>query len=137
VSRLGGITSEEEEMRPKDEELQAQMMAVAEEAIEELLAGRKEKGELTLSDIERLVRRAGQDVMEKLTGTLANAEAQGRESRICPECGRKMRYKGRKKREVITETGEVSLERGYYYCPTCREGIFPPRPTMGSERDSV
>lgn len=124
-------------MRPNDEELKVQMMAAAEGVIEKLLAGTKEKEELTLSDIERLVRRAGQDVMEGLTGTLANAEAQGRESRICPECGRKMRYKGRKKRDIITETGEVSLERGYYYCPTCREGVFPPRPTMGIERNSV
>jgi uncharacterized protein with PIN domain len=124
-------------MRPNDEELKAQMMAAAEGVIEKLLAGTKEKEELTLSDIERLVRRAGQDVMRKLTGTLAHAEAQGVESRICPECGRKMRYKGRKKRDLITETGEVSLERGHYYCPTCREGVFPPRPTMESERDRV
>jgi len=124
-------------MRLNDEELKAQMMAAAEGVIEKLLAGKKEKEELSLSDIEHLVRRAGQDVMEELTGTLANAEAQGRESRICPECGRKMRYKGRKKRDVITETGEVSLERGYYYCPTCRKGVFPPRPTMETERDGV
>lgn len=124
-------------MRPNDKELKAQMMAAAEGVIERLLAETKEKEELSLSDIERLVRRAGQDVMGELTGTLANAEAQSRESRICPECGRKMRYKGRKKRELVTETGEVSVERGYYYCPTCREGFFPPRPTMGFERHSV
>ena len=112
-------------MRPNDEDLKAQMMAAAEGVIEKLLAGTKEKEELSLSDIERLVRKAGQNVMEELTGTLAQAEAQGRESRICPECGRKMRYKGQKKRELVTETGEVSLERRYYYCPTCREGVFP------------
>jgi hypothetical protein len=120
-------------MRPDDKELKAQMMASAEEVIEKLLAGTKEKEELSLSDIERLVRRAGQDVMEELTGTLANAEAQGQESRICPECGRKMRYKGQKKRDLVTETGDVSLERGYYYCPTCRKGVFPPRPKVETE----
>jgi len=43
-------------MRPNDEELKAQMMAAAEGVIEKLLAGTKEKEELTLSDIERLVR---------------------------------------------------------------------------------
>jgi hypothetical protein len=124
-------------MRPNDEELRAQMMAAAEGVIEKLLAGTKEKEELSLSDIERLVRRAGQNVMQELTGTLANAEAQGQESRICSKCGRKTRYKGQKKRDLITGTGEVSLERGYYYCPTCREGFFPPGPTMGTERDGV
>jgi ssDNA-binding Zn-finger/Zn-ribbon topoisomerase 1 len=124
-------------MRPNDEELKAEMMAAAEEAIEKLLAGTEEKEDLSLGDIERLVRRAGQDVMKELTGTLANAEAQDRERHICPECGRKMRYKGRKKREVITETGEVTLERGYYFCPSCRKGVFPPGPTVGAERDGV
>ena len=124
-------------MRPNDEVLKAQMMAAAERVIEQLLVGRKETEELSLSDIERLVRGAGQEVMQELTGTLANAEADGRESRICPKCGGKMKNKGRKKREVVTETGEVSLKRIYYYCPTCREGFFPPGPTMGSERDSV
>ena len=124
-------------MRPNDKELKAEMMAAAEEVNEKLLAGRKEKEELSLGDIERLVRQAGQDVMGELTGTLAQAEAQGGESRECPECGRKMRYKGRKKRELVTETGEVSLERGYYYCPKCQKGVFPPGPTMGTERDGV
>ena len=124
-------------MHTDDKKLKAQMMSVAEEVIEKLLAGAKEKENLLLSDIERLVRRAGQDVMQELTGTLANAEAQGKENRRCPECGRKMRYKGRKKREVITETGEVNLERGYYYCPSCEKGVFPPRPTMETEQDGI
>ena len=124
-------------MQTNDRELKAQMMSAAEEVIEKLLAGAKEKEELSLSDIERLVRRTGQDVMQELTGTLANAEAQSEENRSCPECGREMRYKGRKKREVITETGEVSLERGYYYCPSCEKGFFPPRPTMEVEQDSI
>ena len=124
-------------MNVDDKELKAQMMSAAEEVIEKLLAGAKEKEELSLSDIERLVRRAGQDVMQELTGKLADAEAKGKENRICPECGREMRYKGRKKREVIAETGEVSLERGYYYCPSCEKGFFPPRPTMEAEQDSI
>jgi len=124
-------------MRTNDRELKAEMMIAAEGVIEKLLAGAREKEELSLSDIERLVRRAGQDVMQELTGTLVNAEAQSEENRSCPECGRKMRYKGRKKREVITETGEVSLERGYYYCPSCKKGFFPPRPTMEVEQDII
>ena len=120
-------------MRPKDEELKTQMMAVAEEAIEELLAGTKEKEELTLSDIERLARTAGQRMMQRFTEGLVKAEAGQEESRDCPEYGREMRYKGRKKRDLVAETGEVKLERAYYYCPSCRKGFFPPRPKMGTE----
>ena len=124
-------------MRADDKILKAQMMSAAEEVIGKLLAGAKEKKELSLGDIERLVRSAGQDVMKELTGTLANAEAQGKEDRTCPKCRRTMRYKGRKKREVITETGEVSLKRRYYYCPRCEKGVFPPRPTVETEQDGI
>jgi hypothetical protein len=114
-------------------DLKARMMAEAEEAIDRLLAERSGKEELQLSDIERLVRTAGQQVMERFTVGLVRAEAEGEESRDCPECGRRMRYKDRKGRNLVTETGEVRFERVYYYCPTCRKGVFPPRPTMESE----
>ena len=114
-------------------DLRARMMAEAAEAIDRLLAARSEKEELQLSDIERLVRTAGQEVMEHLTNEMVAEEARGAESRICPECGQKMRYKGRKGRDLVTETGEVRLERAYYYCPKCQKGVFPPRPTVESE----
>jgi transposase len=113
--------------------LKARMMAEAEKAIERLLADRSNKEDLTLSDIERLVRTAGQGVMQGFTGELVEEEAQKPQSRICPACGKRMRYKGKKGRDLATETGEVRLERDYYYCPTCRKGIFPPGPTVGRE----
>ena len=124
-------------MATDSQELKARMMAEAEQAIDKLLAGAKEKEALQLSDIERLVRTTGQRVMERLTGCLVEKEAQRKESRICPECGRKMRYKGEKVRDLVTETGDVHLERAYYYCPTCRKGFFPPGSTVGTERDGV
>jgi len=84
-----------------------------------------EKEELKLSDIERLVRVAGEQVMKRLTARLVGAGAQEAESHICAECGGEARYKGQKARDLITETGEVRLERAYYYCPNCRKGFFP------------
>jgi uncharacterized protein with PIN domain len=116
-----------------DKYLKARLMAEAEEAIDRLLGGKREQEELQLSDIERLVRTAGEQVMERFTNEIVAEEAQSVESRICPECGQKMRYKGRKARDLVTETGEVRLERAYYYCPRCQKGFFPPRPSMESE----
>lgn len=119
---------------PTDNEgLKARMMAEAEEAIDRLLAGRSKKQDLQLSDIERLVREAGQAVMERFTAELVEVEGQAEEGGICPKCGGRARYKGRKVRDVVTETGEVCLERAYYYCPTCRKGFFPPRPPLAAE----
>lgn len=120
-------------MTADTEGLKARMMAEAEEAIDKLLAGRREKQELQLRDIERLVREAGQSVMEGFTAELVKGEEQAEEEGVCPECGGKARYKGRKVRDVVMETGEIRLERAYYYCPTCRKGFFPPRPPLAPE----
>lgn len=114
-------------MPQKKEELKARLMAEAEAVIDKLVAGANEKEQLDLSDIERLARAAGQRMMERFTVDLVEAEAETEESEDCPECGRQMRPKGRKERDLVAETGEVRLEREYYYCPTCRKGFFPPR----------
>ena len=120
-----------------DDELKAHMMAAAQTAIERLLAERAKKGEVDLSDIEHLVRQVGEQIMESMTTDLVNAEAEREEQTVCPECGGEMRYKGKKGRNLVTDTGEVRVERGHYYCPTCRKGFFPPRPPMEAERDDL
>jgi hypothetical protein len=113
--------------------LRARLVAEAEAAIDRMLTEAEAKEQLSLSDIERLARATGERVTEQLAAGLAETEAKEEDSSNCPECGREMRYKGRKVRNVLTETGEVRLERAYYYCPACRKGVFPPGPTVGSE----
>jgi len=44
----------------------------------------------------------------------------------CPECGTEMRYKGQKKRQVISSIGETPVKRGHYNCPACKRSVFPP-----------
>jgi hypothetical protein len=114
-------------MPPTKEELKARLMAEAEEAIDELVGQANEKEDITLSDIERLVRTAGQQVMVGLTSRLVEAKRGDTDRPICSGCGQVMHYKGHKGRTVITETGEVRIERAYYYCAGCRQGVFPPR----------
>lgn len=124
-------------MAQVSKDLKARMMAEAEKAIDRMLAEKSKRQELQLGDIERMVREAGEQVMERFTNEIVREEAQGEESSICPECGQKMRYKGRKARDLVTETGEVRMERAYYYCPRCQKGVFPPRPTLESEADDL
>ena len=124
-------------MPQNDEDLKARMMAEAEAAIEALLRERGKKRELDLSDIEHLAREAGQRVMQGMTSELAEAEAEAETGVVCPECGQALENKGKRERNVVTDSGEVRIKRGYYYCPTCRKGIFPPRPSLGLEQDSL
>lgn len=44
----------------------------------------------------------------------------------CPQCGQEMHYKGDKPLHPPTTLGDLAFERGYYYCPECDQGIFPP-----------
>ena len=43
----------------------------------------------------------------------------------CEHCGKRMTYKGGKKRGVGSWVGEVKMERSHYYCPDCKAGFFP------------
>ena len=108
-------------------ELKARLMAEAEAAIDQLLATRTAAAEASLADIEREARTAGQHMAQAVTSALV-AESAGELPAWpnCPQCGRKMKNKGRHRRRVVTETGEVELKRAYYYCATCQRGFFPP-----------
>lgn len=48
---------------------------------------------------------------------------------VCPDCQQEMRYIGMTADTVSREVGEVTFERGYFYCDQCRRGLFLPGPT--------
>jgi hypothetical protein len=95
------------------------------ELVEEALASANKP--LSLSEIEDIAlqvrERIGEAVTQELVAKQAPLAVPGP---VCEGCGREMHYKGRKKRRLVTRSGEVDWERPYYYCPTCRRGLFPP-----------
>jgi uncharacterized protein with PIN domain len=101
-----------------EEEIRKRIGQVVEEA--------SKRESLTLGEIERLVEKAGRAITRELTAALVEEEAKRVEAPGCPECGGKMRYKGKKKRDVVSKTGELQVNRDYYYCEACRTGLFPP-----------
>lgn len=114
-------------MPERDTELKARLMAEAEAALDNLLASRKAPAEASLADIEQVARAVGQQMAQAVTAELVSASAAELPAwPKCPECGRKMKNKGKRRRRVVTETGEVELERVYYHCAACGRGIFPP-----------
>jgi NADH pyrophosphatase NudC (nudix superfamily) len=109
------------------------MKAKMEAILDELLAEKENPETITLSEIEQLVRAAGERVKAELTAGLvkqASEEDRAGAAPVCAGCGQRMHYKGQKGKYIETETGPVEVKRAYYYCPTCREGIFPPGPTV-------
>jgi uncharacterized protein YbaR (Trm112 family) len=117
-----------------EDELKARLMAELAGEIEKLLAEAEGRGTVTLTEIERMVGEAGRRIQQRIAERLVEeaARVQGAERVVCPECGGRLRYKGQKGRWIATTSGEVKVERGYFYCEKCRAGIFPPGSEVGS-----
>lgn len=115
-------------MKSKRADLKAKLMAQAEAEIETLLEWHEQTQVPTLSEIEEVVLEIRQRLSEGLALSVIEAQEQKRPvpGPACPECGREMSYKGEKGLSIETWVGELSLARGYYHCPTCKVGLFPP-----------
>ena len=103
------------------EELKAQLDQMVDKALAE--------GEeaLTLTGIEDIALRARQTIGERLTAALIQEQVPAQvPGPVCEKCEREMHYKGQKKRQVMTRSGEVTVSRPYYYCEQCRHGFFSP-----------
>jgi hypothetical protein len=106
-------------------------MAAAEAAIEELLAWEEQNRAPNLTQIEEEVLKLREGFGQELAlAVLAGQEARQPGAGVsCPGCGQEMRYKGQKVTEVESWVVSGAIERGYYYCPECKRGIFPPGQT--------
>ena len=109
------------------DELEAKLMAKAQEAIRQLLAKQKPKEELTLSDLEQSVGEFGEEFLQEIMQELVSEASEKEEGSVnCPSCQKAMRYKGQKSKQMLSLRGEIEIERDYYYCEHCRRGYFPP-----------
>lgn len=107
--------------------LKARLLKRYSEQLDVILEQVDEDKRLHLSEIEDMALQARQDVGQSITAELATNESRKREVDVpCPECQDLMRYKGLKKKWIKTRTGDIQVERAYYYCDHCRRGYFPP-----------
>jgi hypothetical protein len=115
-------------MKRSQTQVRAELLAEAQAAIDELLAWEREAGAPNLTEMEdqvlALQQRLGQRFLEAV---IADQEArQPAEPPGCPTCGEVLRYKGQKGTTLASRVGDVTVERGYYYCARCESGLFPP-----------
>jgi hypothetical protein len=117
----GGMASSRERRKVR-------MMREAERLVEELLEWADHTSEPNLTQIEDKVLELRQQFSEEM----AREVIEGQEAKqpvkapFCPKCKEKMTYKGQKRVKPQTWVGDVEIERGYYHCPRCKEGFFPP-----------
>jgi uncharacterized protein with PIN domain len=118
-------------MGEETEQVKGRLVAEAVEAMAAVLTKevieRLQKGQISLREIEEQVLSIQRQVGTALTQAMVDEVASGEASSCpCPDCGREMRQKGRKSRQLVSRTGTSRLQRSYYYCPRCRKGHFPP-----------
>jgi hypothetical protein len=114
-------------MPKTDAELVAHLRTKAEAAIAKVVAERKLPADATLADIEQSALSAGREIEQAIAQALAEesaAEVPAWPS--CPDCGQKLKNKGQRRRRIVTEAGDVEVERTYYHCAACGQGFSPP-----------
>ena len=117
---------------------EAKLRQAADEAIEALLAWDEENPAPNLTQMEDVILELRRRIGQQMLGVVMAGQemAQPAANPPCPKCGREMRYKGHKGRDVESRVGELEMDRGHYYCARCKSGFFPPGPATGvGERD--
>jgi NMD protein affecting ribosome stability and mRNA decay len=110
------------------EEKKAKLMVRLEKAVDELMEWEEKHKRPTLTQIEDIVLKLRKEVGEEMAAEIL-AEVEGKipvPGPACPKCGREMRFKGVYEKQIESRAGGMAYERGYYTCPVCDGGFFPP-----------
>lgn len=102
-------------------------MKEAEEMFDEVMKWREENKKASIDEIVGKVTMGRRKIMGGLVEKVALSQGNGTEALgvKCKSCGERMENKGENERSVIHEEGESKLKRAYYYCPKCKQGVFP------------
>ena len=116
-------------MKRKRTEVKAKLLQQAELLIDELLDWNAQTQAPDLTQIEDVVLKLRKQLGEQMALAVIATQDSQRPSRgpVCPTCQTEMHYKDVKANTVESRVGALPLARGYYYCQTCRTGLFPPR----------
>jgi len=118
-------------MKKSREQLKVAFMVEAEALFDELMEWDDQTQAPDLAQIEEKVlelrKRFGEHIAQQVL--LRQAARQPADRVLCPGCGGEMVPKGEKDNQIETRFGDLKIARGYYYCPSCKQGLFPPGST--------
>ena len=112
-------------MCDKKADLKAKLLAEAEVSIDRMLSDERVSQQMTLTEIEDVIGDLERDFRQRVLGEVMGEQ----QSKIacCPDCGGKLRNKGKRGKRLVTLRGETIIERPYTQCKACGTGFFPPR----------
>lgn len=116
-------------------EARGKYMERAEELWDDFNAWYQANPEATFDEIEtELGQRRRELVGEVIELSLRQGDLGAEpEAARCERCGKPMAFQGYREKAVHGLQADVHIRRAYYYCSTCRVGLFPPGPTSGAE----
>ena len=88
----------------------------------------------TLAQVTETVGNLRQELTGGLTETIVAHAHRGESTRQqtrCPQCDRCLQARAPVSRTVETMVGAVQIERPYFYCRTCRCGVYPLEAALG------
>jgi len=112
-------------MSNKKDELKARLVEEAEAALEQMLSDQRMGKQMTITEIEDVIGEMEQDFRQRVLGEIMGEQEE--QAVACPECGGKLRNKGKHNKRLVTLRGDADLNRSYYQCEDCGKGVFPPR----------
>jgi hypothetical protein len=112
-------------MSPTRAELRAKLLVEAEQAIDDLLDGTDQTPRPNLTQIENAVLKMRRQLSEQAAQAVIETQAAQRPV-PGPPCQQEMHYKDTKAQTVESRVGHLRIARGYYYCETCQQSLFPP-----------
>jgi tRNA(Ile2) C34 agmatinyltransferase TiaS len=115
-------------MKRSKEEKRVRLLARTEKVIDEYLAWEESHPRPDLIEIEDIALKLRKAIGQEIAQIAVEEQEERRPvpGPICPKCGKEMRYKGEKDVDVESRAGALKVGRGYYYCPQCKESVFPP-----------
>ncbi len=112
-------------------ELKASLLAQIEDELDLALDWQEKTERPNLTEFEDQVLSIRKSIgMRVLKEVLKDEESDQPAEIPCSTCQEPMRPKGKRPQTIETRLGTLDLEREYFYCTTCREGIFPPLRTI-------
>lgn len=122
-------------MKKTREQRQTELQAKANEMIQRLLDWTEQTDKPNLTQMEDEILALREEMSRSMLESMLSAQeaSQPAEGEKCSNCGRPLRFKGRRSGQVVSRIGATDVRRGYYYCPECQTGIFPPGSPAGVE----
>jgi len=125
--RKNDATEERVAMRRTNEQMKQALMKKLEAEIDALVEWCEATERPNLDQIEERVLAFRGVVSQEAARVLVECqEASYPASVRCARCGSAARNKGLKSVQVESQVGGLEIERSYWRCPNCGEGLFPP-----------